>query len=152
MKHFDQVLFLAELHTVPFNVMDVFEDVDDKLFVFETLFAEVLDDQAPLKRFHVHGYRLWRKFTRTDCNYQLYKAQRNLCTFLRRKATKGFFVKRRRSQKPKGVLEDIPAFFAFSSLRRTGAYAVIGRNWWLSYLWICRKPSIRFQILSYLRN
>ena len=33
MKHFDQDLFLADLHTVPFNVMDVFEDVDDKLFV-----------------------------------------------------------------------------------------------------------------------
>lgn len=29
MKHFDRDLFLADLHTVPFNVMDVFEDVDD---------------------------------------------------------------------------------------------------------------------------
>ncbi|KAK2558583.1 hypothetical protein P5673_018760 [Acropora cervicornis] len=40
LKHFDRELFLADLHTVPFNVMDVFEDVDDKLFVFKTLFTE----------------------------------------------------------------------------------------------------------------
>ena len=33
-----------------------------------------------------------------------------------------------------------------------GAHAVIGRNWWLSYLWICRKPLIRFHILFCLRN
>ena len=55
LKHFDRDLFLADLHTFPFNVMDVFEDVDDKLFVFETLFTEVLGDHAPLKRFHVRG-------------------------------------------------------------------------------------------------
>ena len=35
--------------------MDVFEDVDDKLFVFETVFTEVLDDHAALKQFHVRG-------------------------------------------------------------------------------------------------
>ena len=47
LKSFD--LFLADLHSVSFNVMDVFENVDDKLFAFETLFTEVLDDHAPLK-------------------------------------------------------------------------------------------------------
>ena len=83
LKHFDRDLFLADLRTVPVNVMDVFEDVDDKLFVFETLFTEVLDDHAPLKQFHVPGnqvpymteewrkairYRnwLWRKFRKTE--------------------------------------------------------------------------------------
>ena len=55
LKHFDRDLFLADLHTVPFNVMDAFEDVDDKLFVFETVFTEVLRDHAPLKQFHVRG-------------------------------------------------------------------------------------------------
>jgi len=38
LKHFDRDLFLADLHNVPFNVMDVLEDVDDKLFVFETIY------------------------------------------------------------------------------------------------------------------
>ena len=30
LKHFDRDLFLADLHTVPFNVMDVFDDADHK--------------------------------------------------------------------------------------------------------------------------
>ena len=47
--------------------MDVFKHVDDKLFVFETLFTEVLDDHAPLKQLHVRGNQVpymteeWRK-------------------------------------------------------------------------------------------
>ena len=96
LKHFDRDLFLADLHTVPFNVMDVFEDVDDKLFAFGTLFREVLDDHGPLKQFHVRGNQVpymteeWRKAIRNrlwKSNYNLYKAQRNKCTSLRRKAT-----------------------------------------------------------------
>lgn len=65
LKSFD--LFLADLHSVSFNVMDVFENVDDKLFAFETLFTEVLDDHAPLKQYHVRGNQVsymteeWRK-------------------------------------------------------------------------------------------
>lgn len=53
LKNFD--LFLADLHSVAFNVMDVFEDVDDNMFAFETLFTEVLDDHAPLRQYHVRG-------------------------------------------------------------------------------------------------
>ena len=42
--------------------MDIFEDVDDKLFVFETLFTEILDEHAPIKQFHVRGkFRIWLK-------------------------------------------------------------------------------------------
>lgn len=68
LKSFD--LFLADLHSVSFNVMDVFENVDDKLFAFETLFTEVLDDHAPLKQYHVRGNQVsymteeWRKAIR----------------------------------------------------------------------------------------
>ena len=72
LKNFDRDLILADLHTVPFNAMDVFEDVDDKLFVFETLFTEVLNDHAPpqFKQFHVRGNQVpymteeWRKAIR----------------------------------------------------------------------------------------
>lgn len=43
--------------------MDVFKDVDDKLFAFETLFTEVLHDHASLKQFHVRGNQVltWQK-------------------------------------------------------------------------------------------
>lgn len=89
LKHFDRDMFLADLRIVPFGVIDTFDDVDDKLFVFETLFTEVLDEHAPLKEFHVRGNqvpymteewrkairyrnRLWKIFTRdrTENNYE----------------------------------------------------------------------------------
>ena len=60
-EHFDRDLFLADLHTVPFNVMDVFEHVDDKLFAFETLFTEVLDER-PAKAIS----RAWQSGTLHD--------------------------------------------------------------------------------------
>jgi hypothetical protein len=35
--------------------MDIFDDVDDKLFVFESLYMDVVNEHAPLKRVHVMG-------------------------------------------------------------------------------------------------
>lgn len=67
LRHIDRDMFLADLHTVPFGVMDTFDDVIDKLFVSETLFTEVLDELAPLKEFHVRAIKSpymteeWRK-------------------------------------------------------------------------------------------
>ena len=34
LKNFDQDLFLRDLHNVPFHVMEVFDDIDDKQYVF----------------------------------------------------------------------------------------------------------------------
>lgn len=70
LRHIDRGMFLADLHTVPFGVMDTVDDVNDKLFVFETLFTEVLDEHAPLKEFHVRSNQVpymteeWRKAIR----------------------------------------------------------------------------------------
>ena len=88
--------------------MEIFDDPDDILYVFESLYN--LDEHSPLKYAHVRGNHvpymnnqwrsairkrnsLWRRFAkeRTDANYDLYKAQRNLCTSLRRKAIKKYF-------------------------------------------------------------
>ena len=85
--------------------MEIFYDPDDMLYVFESLYNDILDDHSPLKYAHVRGNQvsymnnqwcaairqrncLWRGFERerTDTNYDLYKAQRNKCTSLRRKA------------------------------------------------------------------
>ena len=43
-----------------------------------------------------HRNKLWKIFMRdrTDCNYELYKRQRNKCTSLRRKAIKEHFKKK----------------------------------------------------------
>ena len=101
-KNFDRGVFLQDLHNPLFHIMDIFDDVDDKLFAFESLYLGIINEHAPLKQFHVQGNqvpfmmeqwrkairhrnKLWKKFThdRTDVHYALYKEQRNKCTSLR---------------------------------------------------------------------
>ena len=55
LRYFDRDILLADLQLVPFGVTDIFEDVDDKLFVLKTLFTEVLNEHAPLKQFQVRS-------------------------------------------------------------------------------------------------
>ena len=82
----------------------MYDEVDNKLFVFESLYNDVLDEHVPLMQFHVRGgyvpnmtaewhkairhrNRLWKKFTiyKTDENYALFNSQRKRCTSIRRK-------------------------------------------------------------------
>ena len=91
--------------------MEFFHDVNDKLFAFESLYLDIINEHAPLKQFHVRGNqvpfmneqwriairhrnKLWKKFThdRTDAHYAFYKEKRNKCTSLRRKAVKAYFL------------------------------------------------------------
>ncbi|PFX12312.1 Flap endonuclease 1-A [Stylophora pistillata] len=93
--------------------MNLFDDVNDKLFAFEQLYNDILKEHAPLKQTIVRGKhvpymneqwrkairhrnKLWRKFTkdRTDTNYEQNKIHRNKCTSLRRKAIKEHFLKK----------------------------------------------------------
>ena len=118
-KNFNPNIFLEDLQNVPFHVMDVFDDVEDKLFAFESLYLDIINEQAPIKKFHVRGNqvpfmteqwrrsirhrnKLWKKFThdRTDANYALYRKQRNKCTSLRRKAIKAYFLNKSETEKP----------------------------------------------------
>jgi len=39
----------------PFHIMDLVDDVDDKLYTFEQLHLGILDEHAPLKRTHIRG-------------------------------------------------------------------------------------------------
>ena len=97
--------------------MEVFDDVDDILYVFESLYLDILDEHAPLKQVHIRGNqvpymteqwrkairhcnKLWKEFTRdrTDANYAEYKTQRNKCTSQRLKAIKEQFLKTRSSR------------------------------------------------------
>ena len=117
-KNFNSDTFLDDLQNAPFHIMDVFDDVDDKLFAFESLYLDIINEQAPIKKFHARGNqvpfmseqwrksirhrnKLWKKFThdRTDANYALYRKQRNKCTFLRRKAIKAYFLNKSETEK-----------------------------------------------------
>ena len=70
LKHFDRDRFLSDLHIIPFHVMDVFDDADDKLFVFESLYNDVVNEHAPVKQVYVRGNQVpymteeWRKAIR----------------------------------------------------------------------------------------
>ena len=118
-KNFNPIIFLEDLQNAPFHVMDVFDDVEDKLFAFESLYLDIINEQAPIKKFHVRGNqvpfmteqrrksirhrnKLWKKFThdRTDANYALYRKQRNKCTSLRPKAIKAYFLNKSETEKP----------------------------------------------------
>ena len=48
-------IFLEDLQIAPFHVMDVFDDVNDKLLTFESLYRDIINEQAPVKKFHVRG-------------------------------------------------------------------------------------------------
>lgn len=54
----------------PFHIMDLFDDVDDKLYTFEQLYLDILDEHAPLKHSHIRGKQVpymteeWRKAIR----------------------------------------------------------------------------------------
>ena len=97
---------------VPFHKMNLFENVDDKLYTIEQLYLDILGEHAPIKQIHIRGKqvpfmseewrkairhrsKLWRIFRRelTDENYEQYKRQRNKCTSLRRKAIREHFRK-----------------------------------------------------------
>ena len=70
LKNFDQDLFLRDLHNVPFHVMEVFDDIDDKQYVFESLCLDILNRHAPQKQAHIRGNQIpfmneqWRKAIR----------------------------------------------------------------------------------------
>ena len=94
---------MHDIQIVSFNIIDLFDELDDKVYAFEQLFLlSVLNENAPIKQTMIRGnqvpymteqwrrvirhrYKLWKKFTlnRTDANYEAYKTQRNAYTSLR---------------------------------------------------------------------
>jgi len=55
MKNFSQEQFLRDLHSAPFYIIDLLDDVDDKIHAFESLYLDILDEHAPLKQVLVRG-------------------------------------------------------------------------------------------------
>lgn len=56
LKHYDTEAFLNDLDMVPFRtVMNVFDDIDDKLYAFESLFHTIINQHAPLNQAHMRG-------------------------------------------------------------------------------------------------
>lgn len=51
-------------------MLNCFDDIDDKLYAFESLYRDILDEHAPLKHVHFRGNQVpyiteqWRKAIR----------------------------------------------------------------------------------------
>jgi len=113
--YFNSDIFLEDLQNAPSHVMDVFDDVDDKLFAFEWLYLDIINEQTPILKeipcerqssaFHdgtvaqIHSTQKHCGKS-SDTNYALYQKQRNKCTSLRRKATKANFLNKFETEKP----------------------------------------------------
>ena len=52
-KHFSKSSFEDDLSCVPWSIIDVFDDLNDKVEAFDFLFTDVLDCHAPLKTIRV---------------------------------------------------------------------------------------------------
>ena len=90
LKNFSRENFVHDIQIVSFNIIDLFDELDDKVYAFEQLFLlSVLNENAPIKQTMIRGNQvpymteqwrrairhcntLWKKFThnRTDANYE----------------------------------------------------------------------------------
>ena len=52
-KHYDTNKFLSDLDCVPFHMVEFFNDFDDRVYAFNCLFLEALNDHAPIKRIKI---------------------------------------------------------------------------------------------------
>ena len=43
------------MQIVPFRIIDLFDELDDKLYAFEQLFLSVLNEHAPIKQTMIRG-------------------------------------------------------------------------------------------------
>ena len=49
-KNYTHTKFIEDLPSVPFYTANIFDDLDDHVYVFNSLFLDVLNDHAPVKR------------------------------------------------------------------------------------------------------
>ena len=95
-KNFSKSDFEKDLSFVPWSILDIFDNPDDKVHIFNALFLDVLDMHAPLKTVRVKRnpapwvtksirdemdrrnslYRVFKKY-RSMVSWDAFKAQRN---------------------------------------------------------------------------
>ena len=54
-KNYSPSEFLKDIATLPWSVLEIFDDPGDKLFAFNVLFNDVLDKHAPVKTIRIRG-------------------------------------------------------------------------------------------------
>ena len=109
-KNLNVTEFNEDMSRLPRSILEVFDDVNDKLMAFESLFSDILDLHAPLKSVRIKKNpapwisrsirddmdkknKLLKRFClhRTPENWESYRAQRNLVTARQRLAKRNHF-------------------------------------------------------------
>ena len=54
-KSYNPDAFQYDMSFAPWSVLEIFDDIDDKLHAFDLLFNEILDHHAPIRSIKVHG-------------------------------------------------------------------------------------------------
>jgi hypothetical protein len=104
-KNFDSELFLHDLSSIPYHIVEIFDDIDDSYWMWNKLTLQVVNEHAPLKTKTVKSRgvpymngelrrsinvkkMLKRRYDqdRNNTNWEKYKCQRNLVTKLRNKS------------------------------------------------------------------
>ena len=110
-KHFNEDDFTQDIAKAPFQVGEIFDDIDDKIWFYNNLLINVIETHAPMKRKlikckqvpYMNGKlrkainvkaMLRRKFDkyRTDTAWFKYKAQRNLATNMKLASIRQYFA------------------------------------------------------------
>jgi hypothetical protein len=113
LKNFNQKAFLEDLSKVPFSTAYIFDDSDDVYWCWETLYNQVLDDHAPIRKFYRRPRiaskfitaetrnamkerdRLKKKYykSRNPTDWEQYRQIRNKVVSMRRKSVQEHFRK-----------------------------------------------------------
>ena len=73
LKNFSPENFVHDMEIVPFHIIDLFDELDDKVYASELLFVGVFNEHAPIKRTMIRGNQVpymmekWRRVIR-HCN------------------------------------------------------------------------------------
>lgn len=54
-KHYHPNAFCKDISQAPWSIVDVFDHAEEKLYVFNSLFIDILEDHAPVKTFKLRG-------------------------------------------------------------------------------------------------
>ncbi|XP_068707424.1 uncharacterized protein [Montipora foliosa] len=111
--------FNADLELVPWHVVEIFSDIDDKYYVWHTLFLAIFNEHFPIRRKRIRQsthpwldnsilstmrrrdqfYRKARKFNRPS-DWSEYRRLRNLINSSLRKAKKSYFADKLEESRP----------------------------------------------------
>ncbi len=112
-KGVDQGEFVESLSHCPFHIMDIFSDVEDKFYVFDSLYSEVVNDFYPVKaretkkKFPPYVNNSYRKSIYKKAqldnkrrkypspkNFEAFRVLRNKCSKMRNSALRGYLTKK----------------------------------------------------------